>query len=74
MLYSERNQFVIGFTVYGINRNINFDFKSHFSMSYFLQVIHALAECSPIVKPSYFDDIVNNTRSLPPVERYMYFQ
>ena len=39
------------------------------------QVIHALAECCPIVTPSYFDDIINSTNAGPaplPVERYGY--
>lgn len=37
------------------------------------QVIHALAECRPIVTPSYFDDVVNlgsTSSTLPTVERY----
>lgn len=38
-------------------------------------MIHALAECCPIVTPSYFDDIINSTNAGPaplPVERYGY--
>ncbi|KAJ7381508.1 hypothetical protein OS493_001656 [Desmophyllum pertusum] len=43
-------------------------------LTFTIKVIHALAECSPIVKPSYFDDVIdimNASSTLPPVESYL---
>lgn len=40
-------------------------------LTFTIKVIHALAECCPIVTPSYFDDIINSTNAGPaplPVE------
>ncbi|KAL9976430.1 hypothetical protein ACROYT_G013730 [Oculina patagonica] len=40
-------------------------------LTFTIKVIHALAECRPIVKPSYFDDVVKAGSTLPSVERYL---